>query len=87
MWVCGYSGDIMEPIWCNCSTLAQNAIDVGSIPTLATLFPIFITPTSLLLPSIINLVTDFTIILKYICRILHHFLVFVTECRQSQKCS
>ena len=31
------------------STLDQNDRDVGSIPTLGTIFPIFITPTTLLL--------------------------------------
>ena len=37
----GCSGDIREPMWCNGSTLAQNARDVGSIPALGTLFPIY----------------------------------------------
>ena len=31
---------------CNPSTLAQNARDVGSIPALGTIFPIFVTPTT-----------------------------------------
>ena len=35
---CGYSGDIREPTWCNGSTLAHNARDVGSIPDLGILF-------------------------------------------------
>ena len=30
--------------WCNCSTLARNARDVGLVPTLGTIIPIFITP-------------------------------------------
>ena len=41
-----YSGDIREPTWGNASTLAWNARDVGSIPALSTIFPIFITPTT-----------------------------------------
>ena len=35
-------------MWCNGSTLAQSAIDVGSVPTLGTLFHISITLTSLI---------------------------------------
>ena len=35
----GYSGDIREP---TLSTLAWNVRDVDSIPTLGTIFPIFI---------------------------------------------
>ena len=34
-------------IWCNGSTLAQNARVVGSSPALGTIIPIFITPTTL----------------------------------------
>ncbi len=36
-----------KPTWCNGSTLARNARDVGSSPALGTEFPIFITPTTL----------------------------------------
>ena len=36
-------------MWCNGSTLAQNARDVCSIPTLGTIFPIFITPMTSLM--------------------------------------
>ena len=43
----GYSVDSREPTWCNGSTLAQNIRDVGSIPALGTLFPVFITPITL----------------------------------------
>ena len=42
----GIGGDIREPMWCNGSTLARNARDVGLIPVLSTIFPIFITPTT-----------------------------------------
>ena len=42
----GYGGDIREVTWCNHSTLALNARDMGSIPFVGTLFPIFITPTT-----------------------------------------
>ena len=38
----GYNGDIREHMWCNGSALAGNARDVGSIHTLGTIFPIFI---------------------------------------------
>ena len=31
-------------MWCNGSTLARNAKDVGSSPALGTVFPIFVTP-------------------------------------------
>ena len=41
------SGDIREPTWCNGRTLAWNARDVGLSPALGTIFPIFITPTSI----------------------------------------
>ena len=34
-------------MWCNRSTLAQNARDMGLSPTLGTVFPIFITPMTL----------------------------------------
>ena len=44
----GSSGDIRVPTLCYGSTLAWNARDVGSIPGLGTLFPIFITHTILL---------------------------------------
>ena len=37
----------------NGSTLAQNAIDMGLIPTLGTVFPIGITPTKLVAMTII----------------------------------
>ena len=37
----GYSDDIRKSTWCNGSTLAQNARDVGSISALGTIFPIF----------------------------------------------
>ena len=40
----GHSGDIRELMWCNGSTLAQNARDVGSCPALDKVFPIFVTP-------------------------------------------
>ena len=36
-----------KPMWWNGSTLAQNTRDVGSIPTLGTIFPIFITTTTI----------------------------------------
>ena len=35
-----------KPTWCNRSTLARNARDVGSGPALGTVFLIFITPTT-----------------------------------------
>ena len=41
------SGDIRESTWYKGSTLAQNARDVVSSPTLCTIFPIFITPTTI----------------------------------------
>ena len=44
----GYNGDIREPTWCNGSTLARNARAVASVPTLGTIFPIFVTPMTLL---------------------------------------
>ena len=47
---CGYSGEIRELMWCNGSTLAQNARDVGSIPAPGPIFPIFITPTTVAIP-------------------------------------
>ena len=37
-----YNGDIRELMWCNGSTLAQNARDVGSIHILSTISLIFI---------------------------------------------
>ena len=46
-------GDIREPMWCNGTTLAQNARDVGSIPVLATIFSIFITLTTLIAMTMI----------------------------------
>ena len=42
----GHCGDIKEPTYCNGSTLAWNARDVGSVPALGTIFPIFITPAA-----------------------------------------
>ena len=39
----GISGDIRDATWCNGITLVQNARDVGSIPALSTIFPIFMT--------------------------------------------
>ena len=36
----------VEPTWCNGSTQAQNARDMGLIPALGKIFPIFITPTT-----------------------------------------
>ena len=35
-----------KPKLCNGSTPAWNARDAGSVPTLGTIFPIFITPTT-----------------------------------------
>ena len=43
---CEYTGEVREPMWCNGSTLAQNARDMGSIPALGKVFPICITPTT-----------------------------------------
>ena len=43
----GYRSDVKEPMWCNGSTLAQNARDVGSSPALGTVFPIVITFTAI----------------------------------------
>ena len=36
-----------KPMWCNGSTLAWNARDVGLSPALGTIFPIFVTPTTI----------------------------------------
>ena len=41
-----------KPMWCNGSTLAQNARDVGLTPTRGTTFPIFITLATLLILSV-----------------------------------
>ena len=38
-----------QPMWCNGSTLARNSRDVDSSPALGRAFPIFITPTTLVL--------------------------------------
>ena len=40
-------------MWYNSSKLAQNARDVGSIPALATIFPVLVTPTTLVALNII----------------------------------
>ena len=45
----GINGDIREPMWCNGSTLAQNARDMGSILALCTIFPIYITPMTIVI--------------------------------------
>ena len=50
----GYSGNIREPTWCSGSTLAQNARDVGSSPTLGTVFHIFVTSTTLVTRTMIQ---------------------------------
>ena len=50
---CGHRGDIREPMRCNGSTLARNARDVGSIPSLVTIFPIFVTPMTLVAVTMI----------------------------------
>ena len=44
--MCGYSSDIREPTVAQCSTLAQNARDAGSIHALGTIFPNLIIPTT-----------------------------------------
>ena len=46
-WGGGIVGDIREHVWCNGSTLSQNARDVGSIPALGAIFPFFVTPITL----------------------------------------
>ena len=85
-WPAGYSGDIRESMWCNGSTLARNARDVGSSPTLGTVFPIFVTPTTYIYIYIYiyiykarwarwryrySVVSNSTIIIHHICSSLH----------------
>ena len=36
-----------KPMWCNGSTMARDARDVGSSPARGTIFPIFVIPTTL----------------------------------------
>ena len=40
-------------MWYNCRTLAQNARDVCSNPALGTVFPIFVTPMTLIAVTMI----------------------------------
>ena len=41
-----------KPTWCNHSTLAWHASDMGLSPTVGTIFPIFITPMTLVAMTI-----------------------------------
>ena len=51
-----YNGDVSEPTWCNGSILARNPRNVGSHPALGTIFPIFVTPTTLVAGTMLNVI-------------------------------
>ena len=65
-------GDIRtlgKPMWCNGGVLTQNARDVGSIPALDTIFPISITPTTLVAVTMVlyKLCTVWLLNLSCVC--------------------
>ena len=67
-----------KPTWCNGSTLARNARDVGTSPALGTVFPIFSTPTThatYLLSPICYIHATYLLYPIYLLRALHLFRI------------
>ena len=72
-----------KPMWCNGSTLAWNAKDVGSCPALGRIFPIFITPMTIAQFSYMSIVIWMVILLYKIKRNALSVHALTTDVRSS----
>ena len=75
-----------KPSWCNGSTLAWNARDLGSSPTLGTVFPIFIKPMTLVAVTMILYKLQALWLLNLPCVVVEPTLYMYGHCLYVSNC-